>query len=309
MENNLGRMGYLVRVETSLGYELTGFYAPADKPNAPTILYTHGLSGSFDTNFNYNLLSNTSASRFNILLSTSSGTGNISTTRRGDPRLYRLTGSAFEIFEDCVPDLGAWMDFASEQGSGPVILWGHSLGSSKVTYYLASTNDERVAGAVLASPSDVTGGFMDNVGAKNVPGFLQQARDLVAEGQASTLMPEACTIGLLKQKISAGTMVDRFENGKEADCFDFYGRQSSTAFKALAKVTKPLMIIYCETGELVGPNGVEVAVETLRQKAENSPRVDALIVGGNHWYMGHEDKAMNALLEWSMETVGFDMAG
>ena len=218
------RHGALARVLTEQKYELTGFYAPADHANAPTILYTHGLSGSFETNFIFDLLDLPGIERFNVLSTTSSGHGNIATTRRGDPLLFRLTGSAFETFTDCVPDLAAWIDFAAANSSGPVILWGHSLGSSKVTHYLAKTGDERVAGLVLASPSDVTGGFMDNVGGDKVPGFVEQARAHVAAGRPQQLMGDDCVIGLLKQRISAATVLDRFEDGKPADQFDFYGR-------------------------------------------------------------------------------------
>lgn len=297
------RVGSLARVVTRQGYELTGFYARADQANAPTIVYTHGLSGSFETNFIFNLLDLPGVERFNVLSTTSSGHGNIATTRRGEPLRFKLTGSAFEIFTDCVPDLQAWLDFASSESSGKVILWGHSLGSSKVTHYLAQTADPRIAGLVLASPSDVTGGFMDNVGRENVPGFIEQARAHVAAGRPTQIMPDDCVIGLLKQRISAGTVIDRFDAGKPADQFDFYGRGSTTAFKDLAKVDRPILVIYCKDGELVGPNGVQVAIRTLREQAVRCPTLESLVVDGGHWYMGHEDEAMRTLLDWSRRLV------
>lgn len=293
------RPGRLVRVTTAPKYELTGFYAPADRAGAPTILYTHGLSGSFETNFIFNLLDLPGVERFNVLSTTSSGHGNIATTRRGDPPLFRLTGSAFEIFTDCVPDLAAWVDFAATQSDGPVLLFGHSLGSSKVTHYLAQTGDRRVAGLVLASASDVTGGFMDNVGRDKVPGFLEKARELVTAGRQQAIMPDDCVIGLLKQRISAATVLDRFDSGKPADQFDFYDRGSTTAFKDLALIDRPILAIYCSTGELVGPNGVEVAIDTLRRRATKCPSLESFVVGGNHWYMGFEDEAMGGLLRWA----------
>lgn len=298
------RLGRLVRVSTGQKYELTGFYAPADRAGAPTILYTHGLSGSFETNFMFNLLDLPGIERFNVLSTTSSGHGNIATTRRGDPALFKLTGSAFEIFTDCVPDLAAWVDFAAAQSGGPVILFGHSLGASKVTHYQAQTGDSRVAGLVLASASDVTGGFMDNVGRDKVPGFLEAAREIVAAGRPQAIMPEDCVIGLLKQRISAATMLDRFEPGKPADQFDFYDRGSKSAFRDLARIDKPVFAIYCKTGELVGPRGVDVAVDTLRRRAERCPSLESLVVGGNHWYMGCEDEAMGGLLRWAASITG-----
>ncbi|HEY5899263.1 MAG TPA: alpha/beta fold hydrolase [Burkholderiales bacterium] len=297
------RLGSLVRVTTAQKYELTGFYAPADRAGAPTILYTHGLSGSFETNFIFNLLDLPGIERFNVLSTTSSGHGNIATTRRGEPPLFRLTGSAFEVFADCVPDLAAWVDFAAKRSKGPVILFGHSLGSSKVTHYYAQTGDPRIAALVLASASDVTGGFMDNVGREKVPGFVQKARELVQAGRPEAIMPDDCVIGLLKQRISAATVLDRFEAGALADQFDFYGRGSSSAFQDLAKIDKPIFAIYCKTGELVGSLGVEGAIKMLKQRAVKCPSFDSLVVSGNHWYMGHEDEAMGGLLRWANSVV------
>lgn len=297
------RLGRLVRVNTTQSYELTGFYAPADHADAPTILYTHGLSGSFDTNFIFNLLDLPGVERFNVLSTASSGNGNIATTRRGDPPLFRLTGSAFETFTDCVPDLSAWVDFSATQSAGPVILFGHSLGASKVTHYLAETGDRRVVGMVLASASDVTGGFMDNVGRDKVPALIERARELVAAGRPQAIMPDDCVIGLLKQRISAATVLDRFESGKPADQFDFYGRGATTAFGDLAKIEQPILAIYCSTGELVGPSGVAVAIDTLRRRAVKCPSLESLVVGGNHWYMGFEDAAMGGLLAWAERRV------
>lgn len=301
--SSIGRMGQLVRVTTAQKAELTGFYAPADRRDAPTIVYTHGLSGSFDTNFMYTLLATPGVEEFNILSTTSTGAGNIATTRRGEPPVYRLTGSAFEVFSDCIHDLNAWLDYAAQRSTGPVILWGHSLGASKVTHYLGTTGDKRIKGLVLASPSDVTGGFMDNVGHANFPVLLKEAEELVHAGRPEALMHDKCVIGLLKQRISAGTVIDRFEDGKPADVFDFYGRGSSTAFKDLARISQPILVLYCETGELVGPKGVQEAIEVIRQKAVQCPKVESVIVGGNHWYMGHEHKAMSSLLNWSRQVT------
>jgi hypothetical protein len=110
-------------------------------------------------------------------------------------------------------------------------------------------------------------------------------------------------IGLLKQRISAGTVLDRFEAGKPADQFDFYGRGSTTAFRDLSAVDRPILVIYCKVGELVGPNGVDTAIETLRRRAVRAPAFESLVVDGGHWYMGWEDDAMGTLLRWSQRVV------
>ncbi len=301
-----GRLGRLVRVTTSTEAELTGFYAPADKSDAPTLIYFHGLSGDFDTNFIFHMLAQTKAARLNILSTQSTGHGNIATTRRGTPSVYKLTGSALETFSDCVHDIGAWVDLAARCSAGPIILMGHSLGASKVPHYMARIHDERVKAVVLCSPSDNPGGYEASVGSKRFQEFLELARELVDAGDARKLMPDDCTIGLLKQRVAAGTFLDRFEKGKPADAYDYFDRGSEQAFKDFETITAPVFVLYADAGELVGESGSQGAVDLLRQRTR-APSFDHLIVTGGHWYFGSEDKAMGAILTWALNAVGSDV--
>jgi pimeloyl-ACP methyl ester carboxylesterase len=298
-----GRLGRLVRVTTSTEAELTGFYAPADQPDAPTLIYFHGLSGDFDTNFIFHMLAQTEAANLNILSTKSSGHGNIATTRRGTPPVYKLTGSAFETFADCVHDIESWVDLAARHSAGPIVLMGHSLGASKVPHYMARARDERVKAVVLCSPSDNPGGYEASVGSERFKGFLKLARESVAAGDPRKLMPDDCTIGLLKQRVAAGTFLDRFEKGKPADAYDFFDRGSEQAFKDFETIAVPVFILYADAGELVGEIGSEGAIELLRERSR-APSLDSLIVSGGHWYFGSEDKAMGTILRWALKAIG-----
>ena len=297
------RKGWLARVTTENRAELTGFYAPSDQPDAITLIYVHGLSGSADTNFVFDLLALKKVAQLNVLLTNNSGRANITITRKGEPLIYSRSGSAFERFEDCKIDIKAWIDFSQRYCRGPVVLMGHSLGASKVVHYLADTEDVRVGGIVLASPADVTGGFIGRVGIKSFQRFLKLAKALVAEGHGDQLMPEDCVIGLLGHRLSAAAYLDRFEGAPAADMFNFFDRQGERPFRDLSKIQVPIMILYAQTGELVGGTSLDGAIAMLKEHAAAAPSIHACVVQGDHWYSGHEKDAMGKVVDWILQTI------
>lgn len=292
-----GRPGHLVRVVTGQERELSGFHAMA-RDDAPLLLCLHGLSGGLDTSFVFDFLASPSLDDCHLLTITCSGHGNIAMARSGNPPAYRLGGSAFEYFEDCVPDLAAWVDYAAAHTRGPIVLLGHSLGASKVAHYLARSQDARVQGLILGSAPDLKGAFIALHGPERVQAYLAQAQSMVDEGRGASLMDEACVIGLLRQRVSAQTLIDRFGEDKAADTFDFYARESGAAFQDLGRVAAPVLAIYGHQGEIVGPGGVAEAIELLRRHARRAAAFDSLVVPGNHWYMGAERQVADGIAQW-----------
>lgn len=297
------RSGRLVRVRTAQHIELTGFHAPAPAADAPLLICLHGLSGNFDTSFTFDFLQSANLADMHLLSIGCSGHGNIAMSRVGAEPAYQLIGSAFERFDDCIADLAAWMDFASRAQSGPIVLMGHSLGASKVLRYAASSQDPRVRGLVLASAADLRGAFFASHGEEKAAAFLAEARERVEAGQGRTLMGEDCVLGLLRQRISAQTLLDRFEEGQPADTFDFHARRSTQAFRDLSAVTAPVLALYGSEGEIVGSAGVRGALDLLRSHATAAASFSSAVLGGNHWYMGYEDQAAAAMADWMTSHV------
>ncbi len=297
MNNKISRTGQLQRITSSAGIHMTGFHAAAGSSD-PMLICLHGLSGSLDTSFVFDLLSAPELASTHIVSMASSAHGNIALSTRNDPPGYYLSGSAFEFFTDSVADISAWVNYARQHTSGPIILLGHSLGASKVTHYLAHTQDPQVSGLVLASAPDLKGAFWAMHGAANADEFLRQAQEKVAAGQGRELMPETCVVGILRQRISAQTMVDRFAPGKAADTFDFFERQSDTAFHDLARITQPILSIYGSSGEIVGEGDVEKALSLLQQHARSCSDFSSLVLPANHWYVGSEPQLAQELGRW-----------
>lgn len=128
---------------------------------------------------------------------------------------------------------------------------------------------------------------------------MAEARDKVAQGQGRSLMGEDCVIGLLRQRVSAQTLLDRFEEASAADTFDFFGRESTTAFRALGQVTAPILAVYGQQGEIVGESGTASAFALLKRHAARAAAFESLTVAGNHWYMGAEAALAEALARWA----------
>lgn len=64
------------------------------------------------------------------------------------------SGLTFELFDNCLQDLQAYVDFAKSKGYKKIFLGGHSYGSNKVVYYLYKTKCKDIDGYILISPTD-----------------------------------------------------------------------------------------------------------------------------------------------------------
>lgn len=72
-----------------------------------------------------------------------------SKTKSGTP-----IGNTYELFDDCLEDLQAYIIWAKERGYRHVILGGHSYGTNKVVYYLSKNQNEPIEKYILISPTD-----------------------------------------------------------------------------------------------------------------------------------------------------------
>ena len=88
------------------------------------------------------------------------------------------------LFEENRLDIAAAVDEMAKRGLNPLFLYGHSMGTNRVLYYLAETHDPRIEGALLTGPPGNL--FQWNVrmfGKKTATRVLREAQDLVASGK------------------------------------------------------------------------------------------------------------------------------
>lgn len=101
---------------------------------------------------------------------------------------YVQIGGAYEIFEECIFDIKAWVNFLEGLGYSNVVLEGESLGPVRVVLYQHQTQDKRVRGLVLISPVDHIG-LQKNALLDRYDEALKAAGLLIQQGKGDELMP------------------------------------------------------------------------------------------------------------------------
>jgi len=186
-------------------------------------------------------------------------------------------GSGWERMEDASCDLAAWVDFAATRASGRVLLAGHSKGAQKVLLYAAEQPSERLGGVALISP-DLHG--------LRIPGDLEAARALVAEGRGMEVIPPQPWAPWYRQ--SAQTVVSHAETADRL-------LSATSGTPIIASVRVPLFTTF-------GGDERNVAAElaTIREKATAAPDVTTeIIAGADHFYRAHEADVARAIAQWA----------
>jgi pimeloyl-ACP methyl ester carboxylesterase len=283
--------GELVRAWTEDELQLQGLYCtPREMSALPVIFHVHGASSNFYRSQFLDPLADELTDRgYSFLSVNTRGHDIINNVYAKDPRASRRIGVAFELFEDCLLDLKAWLDFLQVKGHEQAILLGHSFGALKVAFYQSETDDERVKALIFMSPAD-QGFWLEAMGARMEEG-LTWASEMVAQGRGETLMIQP----LLPYPMSAGTIRSLFISGK-SDIFKF-GRPNES-WEAIAKLSCPILALMGTVAEYTVP-GPEEAMAILKRKALSSPSCDTVVLqGAPHNYRGYEVQVTEVIVNW-----------
>jgi pimeloyl-ACP methyl ester carboxylesterase len=289
--------GEFCRVITADGLELQGLFACPDGGAVETsVLHVHGLDGNFYENrFVDNVADLTVSRGINFLTVNTRGHDYISDLicEKGDGTTeYRQIGGIYEVFEECVPDVEAWIAFLAARGTRNIILQGHSHGALKVLHFLHEREDPRIKGLILLSPSDDFGGQRQALGDK-FDEALNAAAKMVEDGKGHSLMPEH----YFHYPISAASYVDIFNAGSVLKMCNL-SRTDTEDFAALNGVTVPVLVIVGSVDEaFVG--SPRQYVEDLREQMRNAPGFDGHVVdGAPHNYMHFDQEVADVIGRW-----------
>ena len=193
-------------------------------------------------------------------------------------------GPKKNLFEENRYDIAAAIDAMAAYGYGRLFLLGHSMGTNRVLYYLAATQDPRIAGLILSSGPGNLMEWNERLFGKQAAGqVLKQAQGLQAGGKGDDWM--LVDLGPLgKALYTANHLVSL--RGPDT---------LSDPFKNIARVTAPLLIVHGLADRLAAP---EVA-DRLRQQAASGNDVQvALVEGADHSYRGCEDQLADIIAAW-----------
>jgi pimeloyl-ACP methyl ester carboxylesterase len=314
--------GELCRFDAEDGIELQGFYArPSEKsegrvqkaevadsaarsrgpdprpqslaPSPCCLVHVHGWDGNFYENRFVDFAARAAAEAgLGFFTFNNRGHDYISDLLRPAKGDYVQIGGMYEKLADCVPDIRAAIDFAARRGNRKVILQGHSHGAVKAAHYLAGTQDPRVRGLVLLSPSDDLGWGRQMLGRRHAA-VMRRAKRMVAQGKGRQLLPAAD----FPYPVSAQTFLDCFAPDSITGMFNM-SRTDRDEFPELASVTAPVLMMVGTVEEAFAGDAVEYvqAVGCCMTRAESFTGL--VIEGAPHNYLGYEKQLAAALRRW-----------
>ncbi len=286
--------GELVRITAEDGLELVGFYTSPDGGAQRAVLHTHGLAGNFYENrFASAIAESVVAKGLAFLTYNNRGHDYRSDNLVGEGvgTEVRLGGASFDLFDECVLDIGGCASFLEERGHGQIYFEGHSLGTNKTVRYLSERLDPRAVGAILISPPDMFG-IREQALEGAIDGIVSAARELVAEGKGETLLDTGYVV-----PFSAATVVSVYGDARTTDVFPFrLGRAGD--YSVLSSLSLPILVTFGTVEEAVTVP-VDEAAALIRERASAAASVDVVIVeGANHTYFGLEEALASAVADF-----------
>lgn len=218
----------LVQVTAADGVRLDGaLWRPSPLPaKAPALLLVHGYGGNFYAS--WPPLAQALVDRGFLVLAL-------------NMRDHDLTPQ-ISLFEDNRADIEAGVSFLVRTGASTVVLVGQSMGTNRVLYYRAETQDPRVRGLVLmAAPGNLLEWNIKLFGREQALAVLAEAQQRVREGRGQELM--VVDLGPLGKTLYSAAHVVSLR-GPET---------RSDPFQNMARVRVPVLILHGTADRLADP--------------------------------------------------------
>ncbi len=265
-----------IRLTTADGVETSGLiYGPAGRAPRAGVVLVHGYASNFYSGVTGHLSRGLAERGFmTIAINMRDHDGGQKTT----------------LFEENRWDEQAAVDELGRRGVSPLAIVGSSLGTNRVLFYVAETQDSRVKSVVLlAGPGNAFEWNAQRFGRESATRTLQEAQRLQAAGRGKELM--LVDLGPLgKALYSADHLVS------------LRGPQTkSDPFKNIAQVATPVLLVYGTADRLVE---LEVGRQ-LKTVATRARRVDLVeMAGADHNFSKHKDELASAVERWLGEVLG-----
>lgn len=286
---------YLAEIVTKDKLLHQGLFFHPKNAGKKAILWVHGLASTFYGNVPLFEAFADGCEKQGIGFAAFNNRGHDGVTglKRLDPAsekgYKRITGGAgVEVFEECVHDIDAGVDFLAKQGFTQIFVAGHSTGANKACYWGATTKHPRVAGIILLSP------LSDRLNPSGKPPWwsVPLARLLIALGKENMLISVSHFPGTPKRLISL------VSTGSKEDTFD-YG-DTPPKMTSFSRITKPLLVIFAGSDELA-----DRPIENIRTVFDQHSRAatyqSVVIPDALHSFNGREKEVVSTILRWASQ--------
>lgn len=265
----------LVQLTTADDVKLTGVIRrPSSSRYQAGIVLIHGYSGNFYS----------SVMQFLPQALTDIGFCTLAINMRDHDRVPKKN-----LFEENRHDIAAAVNEMERRGYNPIFLYGHSMGTNRVLYYQAATEDPRITGMILTGPPGNLYEWNVRIfGAQTAARVLHRAQELKAGGKGDEWM--LIDLGPLgKSLYTANHLVS------------LRGPQTfSDPFKNMARVSIPVLIVHGLADRLAEP----VVADRLSSHAGAGIKVKIVkIAGAGHGFRGHQQDLVDQVRDWLQEQL------
>lgn len=204
-------------------------------------------------------------------------------TKSGQPM-----GNTYELFDDCLGDLQAYIDWAKANKYKRIILGGHSYGANKVVYYLSKNLNENIQKYILVSPTDM--GSLKPSEQKSAEELMPIALKYKAEKRLNELLPIAFDNYNL---YTAKAFLDFIEN-KHAKNLPVYGQGS---FNQLKSINQQGLFVMGENDSFAHKNTLN-HLQTINNNSKNKNNVVVVVNNCGHTFKNAEQNLAQAILNF-----------
>lgn len=283
-----------IKTETTDGLSFTGLLTAPDMKTTKLILHVHGMSGDIYINSFYPAMHEKyPVNGYAFLAAEHRGTHSVAQFNHSSGEIINI-GNSYEIFEDSVLDIQAWVNKAMELGYEEIWLQGHSLGPSKLVYYIHKQNPQNIKGLILISPSDMLGWVLDDSRIDLHNKLLAEAIQLVTQGKSRQLLSQELDGYLL----SAGTYLNFFGPSSSLAIFNYL--KPEVGWNVVNSLNLPI-IAFSGTADDGVPTsvGANNAMQMLEEQLLNSPRKQTVVYeGAEHDFAGYAEKLVEDVLKF-----------
>lgn len=203
-------------------------------------------------------------------------------------------------FEDIVHDISTSLDMLEARGIQRFVLAGHSMGSVRISYYQAETQDPRVKALIHFAPTADMGGE-DGVASRFLPDYekkVRKAQSAVSEGRGN-LSLSAGKPG--EEGLQTGEIINAVAGYfYTAESFlSHWGPDTKARNSDLMQRNTVPILMMAGTWDTAVPAG---RMEKLKELSVKSPKVDIITYPEvNHFFERVWDKSVEDTANWLAE--------
>ena len=200
----------------------------------------------------------------------------------------KILGNTYELFDDCIQDLQAFVDYAKSSGFKKIVLGGHSYGTNKVVYYLSENQEEDIDSYILLSPTDTT--VLKDHERVSAEKLMPIALKMKEEGKLDELIPIPFDDWNL---YTARAFLDFIENPHSKN-LPIY---SNGDFKQLKKIRQRGLFVMGEKDGFAF-NDTAKHLQIIKENAKNKDSAYKVVEGCGHVFRGGEAELAQIVLDF-----------